>query len=51
MEEAFNAAVNDAILEKKTANILLAPACASFDQFNNFEDRENKFINFYNARF
>lgn len=51
MEEALNAAVNDAILEKKPANILLAPACASFDQFNNFEDRGNKFINFYNARF
>ncbi len=51
MEEAFNVAVNDASLEKIKANILLAPACTSLDQFKNFEDRGNKFISLYNARF
>ena len=28
--------------------ILLAPACASFDQFESFEERGNKFIKFFN---
>lgn len=51
MEEAFNMAVNDASLEKLKANILLAPACTSLDQFKNFEDRGNNFINLYNAKF
>ena len=51
MEEAFNMAVNDASLEKVKANILLAPACTSLDQFKNFEDRGNNFINLYNAKF
>lgn len=50
MEEAFNCAVNDANVKNNKANILLAPACASFDQFKNFEDRGNKFIQLYNAR-
>lgn len=51
MEEAFNMAVNDASLEKIKANILLSPACTSLDQFKNFEDRGNNFINLYNAKF
>ena len=30
---------------KKNENILLSPACASFDQFDNYEKRGNKFKN------
>lgn len=44
MNEAFKAAAHDAALKQQEANILLAPACASFDQFKNFEDRGNQFI-------
>lgn len=51
MEEAFNIAVNDAEKQVVEANILLAPACSSLDQFKNFEDRGFNFINLYNARF
>ncbi len=52
MKEAFNAAINDAQQAKsELINILLAPACSSFDQFKNFADRGNNFINLYNAQF
>lgn len=51
MEEAFNKATNDALGEENLSNILLSPACSSFDQFKNFEDRGNNFINLYNERF
>jgi UDP-N-acetylmuramoylalanine--D-glutamate ligase len=51
MQEAFNNAVNDAKFESKAATILLAPACASFDQFKNFEDRGNQFTTLYHERF
>jgi UDP-N-acetylmuramoylalanine--D-glutamate ligase len=47
MESAFNFALKDAILEKQ-ANILLAPLCSSFDQFKNFEDRGDQFIEMFN---
>lgn len=36
-------AVNYAMNEKKEINIILSPACASFDQFQSFEDRGNSF--------
>ncbi|GAB4167737.1 MAG: UDP-N-acetylmuramoyl-L-alanine--D-glutamate ligase [Rickettsiaceae bacterium] len=50
MEEAFQKATSDALLIHSKANILLAPACASFDQFKNFEDRGNQFIKLYDKK-
>ncbi len=44
MEEALKLATTDALKDKAKANILLAPACASFDQFKNFEHRGDEFI-------
>ena len=49
MKEAFFKAQADAKSGQKPANIVLAPACASFDQFKNFEDRGNTFISLCNA--
>jgi UDP-N-acetylmuramoylalanine--D-glutamate ligase len=48
MHEAFAEANRDAKKEQKSSNILLAPACSSFDQFKNFEDRGNQFIELCN---
>ena len=48
MQEAFYKANIEAKSTEVQANIILAPACASFDQFNNFEDRGNKFIDLCN---
>ena len=36
---AFDKAASDALKDEKKGVVLLAPACASFDQFTNFEER------------
>ena len=49
LSEAFNFALKEAVEESiSQGNILLAPACASYDQFKNFEERGEKFIELYN---
>ncbi len=51
MEEAFCQALEDAKSLKKDCSILLAPACASTDQFKNFEERGQEFKKmFYNPK-
>lgn len=44
MAECFALALDDAVSSGVEANILLAPACASFDQFQSFEHRGDEFI-------
>ena len=43
LEQALALAVQDADADGETSVILLAPACASFDQFPSFEHRGNSF--------
>ena len=47
LEDSFVAAVEDAKLSQAQAIILLAPACASFDQFKDFEERGYCFMELY----
>ena len=45
MQNAFAQAVRDARADNSgNATVLLAPACASFDQYANFEKRGDAFI-------
>ena len=43
IEEAFETAFQHGINLKRHINILFSPACSSFDQFDNFEDRGMEF--------
>ncbi len=43
LEVALDAAMHDALAEQESATILLSPAAASFDQFNDFEERGKQF--------
>jgi len=43
MQKAVDAAYVDASLDTDESVILLSPACSSFDQFKDFEDRGNQF--------
>ncbi|MBC8256905.1 MAG: UDP-N-acetylmuramoyl-L-alanine--D-glutamate ligase [Candidatus Marinimicrobia bacterium] len=46
--EKFEDALMSANVQSKTGDtILLSPACASFDQFSNYEERGNKFVEFF----
>ena len=44
LDTAFKVAFEDSVVGD---TILLAPACASFDQFRSFEDRGNRFIELF----
>ena len=43
LDDALKSAFMNAMKEKININITLSPACSSFDQFNNFEERGNYF--------
>ena len=49
LESVLLTAVKKALKEKKQINIIFSPACSSFDQYKNFEDRGNKFKNLVNG--
>ena len=49
LESVLLAAVKKALKEKGNINIIFSPACSSFDQYENFEQRGNKFKTLVNG--
>ena len=51
LKNAINQILKELLNYKSKVTILLAPACSSFDQFNNFEDRGDQFKKMIMIRF
>jgi UDP-N-acetylmuramoylalanine--D-glutamate ligase len=49
LESVVLAAVKKALKQKGNINIIFSPACSSFDQYKNFEQRGNKFKTLVNG--
>ena len=49
LESVLLAAVKKALKEKGNINIVFSPACSSFDQYKNYEQRGNKFKTLVNG--
>ncbi|WP_333023088.1 UDP-N-acetylmuramoyl-L-alanine--D-glutamate ligase [Wolbachia endosymbiont of Pentidionis agamae] len=47
LKNAFNLAYQEALHDKKEATIFFSPACASFDQWRNFEERGESFCKMF----
>ena len=48
LEEAVKKSYNKSIISKTNYPILLSPACASFDQYENYKSRGNHFKKLFN---
>ena len=43
LDDAIKKLIKDAIKKNKKFTLLFSPACSSFDQYSNFENRGNSF--------